>query len=356
MSQEQIDETTAAAQPDPESAGSRVRHLIVSAEDGQRIDNFLARVLRGVPKSRLYRMLRTGEVRVNGGRVKPTHRVAIGDRIRIPPVQGLRNDFDASGAPVGAGEGGRVAAPFIGSGLLDALERSILFEDDGILAIDKPSGLPVHGGSGLSFGAIEAMRKLRPGCDLHLVHRLDRDTSGCLLLAKSRKLLLELHRALRERTIKKRYSVIVHGRWPRRTTQVQLPLEKFLLASGERRVRVTERGKPSRTDFAVRAFGGQASWLDARLHTGRTHQIRVHAQATGHAVVGDEKYASVEQLALARSLGIRRLCLHAAELVFMHEGVKLRIEAPEPDDFLQAWSLLGGAADGATALPGPVSS
>jgi len=224
--------------------------------------------------------------------------------------------------------------------LLGRLVQAILFEDEGLLVLDKPAGLPVHGGSGLSFGAIEALRRMRPDKDLQLVHRLDRDTSGCLLVAKSRALLLELHRALRERAVKKRYDVLVFGQWPRRTTSVQLPLEKYLLGSGERRVRVSEAGKPSRTDFAIHASSSRATWLEARLHTGRTHQIRVHAQASGHPVVGDEKYATVQQQALAPSLGIHRLCLHASELVIIHQGARLRLNAPVPADFQAAWQAL----------------
>jgi 23S rRNA pseudouridine955/2504/2580 synthase len=305
---------------------------VVESEEGQRIDNFLARELRGIPKSRIYRMLRTGEVRVNGGRVKPAHRLAIGDRIRVPPLQGLK---------AADGSTGTAADAFIGAELLGRLETAILFEDDGLLVLDKPAGLPVHGGSGLSFGAIEALRRMRPDADLQLVHRLDRDTSGCLLVAKSRRLLLELHRALRDREVRKRYEVLVFGHWPKRTTSVQLPLQKFVLGSGERRVRVSAEGKPSRTDFSIHAAGTHATWLVARLHTGRTHQIRVHAQASGHPVVGDEKYARPDQQALAARLGIRRLCLHASELVIVHQGVRLRLTAPVPADFQEAWRTLG---------------
>lgn len=307
-----------------------VQQLVVAGDDGQRIDNFLVRELKGIPRSRIYRMLRTGEVRVNGGRVRPTHRLVSGDRVRVPPLQGL----------AGAAAGAEAGEAFIAGGFLDTLEQLILFEDAAILVLNKPAGLPVHGGSGLSFGAIEALRRMRPGTDLQLAHRLDRDTSGCLLFAKSRSHLLALHRALRERTVKKRYDVLVFGTWPRRLGSVQLPLEKYLLASGERRVRVSATGKPSRTDFAVRATAPGASWLEARLHTGRTHQIRVHAQASGHPVVGDIKYSTPDQQALAESFGIRRLCLHASELVIAHEGARLRFIAPLPEDFERAWGLL----------------
>jgi 23S rRNA pseudouridine955/2504/2580 synthase len=310
-----------------------VRHFVVEAEAGQRIDNFLARELKDVPKSRLYRMLRSGEVRVNGGRVKPAYRLAAGDRIRVPPLE-IRA---ATGTAADA-------SAFVGDRLLERLSKAIIFEDDHLLALDKPAGLAVHGGSGLAFGVVEALRRLRPSDDLHLAHRLDRDTSGCLLLAKSRPVLLAVHRALREREVGKRYVAIVSGRWPRRVTTVQQPLERYHLASGERRVRVAAAGKPSRTDFHVREAAPRATLLEARLHTGRTHQIRVHAKARGHPLIGDEKYAEPEQLALARSLGVRRLCLHAEELVFMHEGRRLRLHAPLPADLASAWAALRALA------------
>lgn len=312
------------------SGHQQVRRLTVRLEAGQRIDNFLLRELKGLPRSRIYRMLRKGEVRVNGRRVKPTHRLAEGDEVRIPPVRGL--GADSAGQPA-----------FIGATVLETIAAAVVFEDDDLLVLNKPAGMPVHGGSGLSFGVIEALRRLRPEDDVGLAHRLDRDTSGCLLVAKSRRVLLELHRALREREVKKRYSLIVHGTWPRRTTTVRLPLTRYLTNSGERRVRVEAEGKTSRTDFQVLETGHGATLLEARLHTGRTHQIRVHAQASGHAVVGDVKYAHPEQLAGAHAMGIWRLCLHAEELVLVREGRKLRFSAPAPADFLAAWEAFAAA-------------
>jgi 23S rRNA pseudouridine955/2504/2580 synthase len=313
----------------PATAATGPRYVTVPEDGGQRVDNFLLRELKGLPKSRIYRMLRTGEVRVNGSRVKPTHRLAPGDRVRIPPVRGL--------------PGGEPGAPaFIGEGVLEALERAVVFEDDELLVLNKPAGMPVHGGSGVAFGAIEALRRLRPQGKLGLAHRLDRDTSGCLLVAKSRRALLELHRALREREVKKRYAVVVFGRWPRRLQTVQLPLERYLTASGERRVRVRTGGKASRTDFRIREAAPDATLLEARLHTGRTHQIRVHASASRHPVVGDEKYSSPEQQARARDLGIHRLCLHAERLVLVRAGRKFTVEAPVPADLERAWQRLAG--------------
>jgi 23S rRNA pseudouridine955/2504/2580 synthase len=315
-----------------EATAGAVRYVTVNQEPGQRIDNFLLRELKGLPRSRVYNLLRKGEVRVNGKRVKPTHRLELGDQVRIPPVRGLHSD-----------EPGTASEAFIGNALLGTLERAVLFEDDELLVIDKPAGMPVHGGSGLSFGVIEALRRLRPDADLGLAHRLDRDTSGCLLVAKSRRVLLELNEALREREVRKHYVLAVFGGWPRRTETVQVPLERYVTSSGERRVRVAADGKPSRTDFRIRERGADATLLDAQLHTGRTHQIRVHARAAGYPVVGDVKYASPQQQARAAELGIRRLCLHAQELVVVRGGRKLRFVAPIPEDFAAAWRALASA-------------
>jgi len=215
-----------------------------------------------------------------------------------------------------------------------------VFEDEALLVLNKPAGMPVHGGSGLSFGAIEALRRLRPGVALELGHRLDRDTSGCLLVAKTRPMLKLLHGALRAREVKKDYVLVVLGQWSRRVKTVQLPLQRYLTASGERRVRVAEDGKASRTDFTIREAAAGASLLDARLHTGRTHQIRVHAAASGHPVAGDEKYSAPEQLERVREAGVRRLCLHAASVSLELDGQRRRFEAPVPDELLAAWEAL----------------
>jgi 23S rRNA pseudouridine955/2504/2580 synthase len=303
---------------------SPVRHLEITEAAGQRVDNYLLGLLKGVPKSRIYQMLRKGEVRVNSGRVKPTYRLATGDRIRIPPVR-----ESVAGASVA-----------VGTRDLERLEAAIIFENDAIMVLNKPAGVAVHGGSGISFGVIESLRQLRPGERLELAHRLDRETSGCLLVAKSRPALLELHAGLRERAVKKRYAVLVSGRWPRKTRTVRLGLHRFVTASGERRVRVAQSGKPSRTDFEVVEFADHASWLRARPTTGRTHQIRVHAAASGHAVIGDTKYASAPQQRFATTLGIRGLCLHAEGLTLSFGGEQLRFSCPIPDDFQGAWEAL----------------
>lgn len=318
-----------------EKVPTSVQYFDVGEETGQRIDNYLVARLPGVPKSRIYRMLRRGEVRVNGGRIKPTYRLSSGDRVRVPP---LRHPLSRP--------------PDVGPRDLARIEASIIFEDERLLVLNKPSGMAVHGGSGISFGIIEGLRQLRPDARLELAHRLDRDTSGCLLVAKGRRSLLEMHAALRERTMRKRYAVLVHGRWPSHLRTVRLPLLKYTTATGERRVRVDAEGKPSRTDFEVIRRSERATWLVAHLHTGRTHQIRVHAMANSHPVVGDDKYARPEQKALESRLGISRMCLHAEGITLMMAGEKLKFSCPVPDSFAAAWDLLSQDGDALGAKHG----
>jgi 23S rRNA pseudouridine955/2504/2580 synthase len=308
---------------DERSLVHRARTVEIDDEAGQRIDNFLLSQLGNVPKSRVYRMLRSGEVRVNGGRKKPVYRLSAGDRVRIPPYRA----------------GPQSPASFISDTTLAELEKAIVFEDESLLAINKPAGLAVHGGSGVSFGLIEAIRRLR-GDTVELVHRLDRDTSGCLLLAKRRPALRTLHDLIRAGQLQKRYRLIVNGRWPRDLTSVRLPLRKFHTASGERRVRVSADGKACHTDFQVVESCERASLLNAELITGRTHQIRVHAQASGHSLVGDRKYASDQELELAERLGIDRLCLHAERLELSWQGERLVLVAPLPEGLMAAWKAL----------------
>ena len=304
---------------------NQVRYVDVDEAEGQRIDNFLLGLLAGVPRSRVYRLLRKGEVRVNGGRVKATYRLRAADRVRIPPVR-----MPAKGASPGA-------AP---RALLSGLEQAIISEDEDLLVLNKPAGLAVHGGSGITFGVIEALRQLRPQAKLELAHRLDRDTSGCLVVAKSSAALRELHAALRERVVKKRYAVLVHGNWPASRTSVRLRLHRFVTASGERRVRVADQGKPSRTEFQVVARAPHATWVNAFPHTGRTHQIRVHAAASDNPIVGDSKYRPDTLQALESELGISRLCLHAERLVLPLRGEQLKFSAPPPAEFTSAWEAL----------------
>ena len=289
--------------------------------DGQRIDNFLLRELKGVPKSRIYNLLRRGEVRVNKGRVKAEHRLQQGDLVRIPPVR-----VSAEGA-----------APNVSASLSERLAGAILFEDEALIVIDKPSGLAVHGGSGVSLGLIEALRVMRPQARfLELVHRLDRDTSGCIMVAKKRSALLTLHSALRGDGIDKRYLALAAGVWPRQRNRIEAPLEKNTLRSGERVVRVSTEGKPALTEFAVIESFKEATLIEAAPITGRTHQIRVHAQYAGHPLAGDEKYGAKETNARFREMGLHRLFLHAHALAFDWQGQRLQLKA-EPHLELQSF-------------------
>jgi 23S rRNA pseudouridine955/2504/2580 synthase len=300
-----------------------VQLIEIDADEGQRIDNFLLRVLAGVPRSRVYRMVRKGEVRVNGGRVAPEYRLQRGDRVRVPPA---RLPPPTAEAPAPRRD-------------LERLQAALLYEDADIIVLNKPSGMAVHGGSGVSLGVVEMMRQWRSDlARLELVHRLDRDTSGCLVLAKSRRALLPLHAAFREGHVRKTYDVLVHGTWPTRARSITSSLTRYLTRTGERRVRSDRAGKAARTEFAIAATAPRATWLHAHPHTGRTHQIRVHCQITGHPVVGDEKYATDTQLEEARAAGIRRLCLHARVIAF--PGERRRFEAPVPEDLRAAWEAL----------------
>lgn len=283
-------------------------------EAGQRLDNFLLARLRGVPRSLVYRIVRSGEVRVNSARPKPQQRLQAGDRVRLPPLR----------VP------GREPAAVPGSRLLASLAGRVLYEDETLLVIDKPSGLAVHGGSGVSSGLIEALRALRPDCrSLELVHRLDRDTSGCIMVAKKRAMLRFLHEALREGRVGKSYLALVEGRWPRRRTRVSAALEKNVVSSGERIVRASEEGKPSETEFAVLRNYAGATLVEARPLTGRTHQIRVHARHAGHPIAGDDKYGSREFNRRMRELGLKRLFLHASAIrLRLPSGRELSVEAP----------------------------
>lgn len=302
-----------------ESGESGVRFVTVDQHNhGQRLDNFLLGLLKGVPRSWVYRVLRTGEVRVNKGRCKPSQRLAQGDRVRVPPVRLAERD---PGQPPPS--------------MLASIEKSIIYEDDQILAIDKPSGLAVHGGSGLSFGVIEALRAARPDAPfLELAHRLDRDTSGCLLLAKRRPALVRLQELQRNGRIDKRYLALLAGKIRKGAWRCDLPLRKNTLKSGERIVRVDPEGKVAATAFTVLRRFADASLVEAVLETGRTHQIRVHAAANGTPILGDDKYGDETANRRLRELGLRRLFLHAASLQFEwpDRRERVRIEAPLPED------------------------
>jgi 23S rRNA pseudouridine955/2504/2580 synthase len=300
-------------------ANHGVHNLSVGEDSaGQRLDNFLVRELKGVPKTRLYRALRKGEIRVNKGRVKADYRLAAGDSVRIPP---LRRPSPSEPTPLP-----RYWVQQIG--------LRVVYEDDSLLVINKPSGLAVHGGSGLSFGLIESLRQLRPADRyLELVHRLDRDTSGLIMIARRPAMLRELHRQLREDKVDKRYLALVAGKWPASLRVVEAPLEKNVLQSGERMVRVAREGKRSVTEFkVVERFDG-ATLVEAKPVTGRTHQIRVHARHAGFPLLGDDKYSDERSAALTRALGLQRLFLHARSLrLLLPESGPLALEAAlDPD-------------------------
>lgn len=283
---------------------------------GQRLDNFLMSRMKGVPKSMVYRIIRKGEVRVNKGRTKPEYKLKTGDLVRIPPVR-VKEESKIENVP---------------DKMAHDIESAILFEDDHLIAVNKPRGMAVHGGSGISLGLIEALRVIRPDCKrLELVHRLDRDTSGVILVAKKRSTLVALHAMLQKKSgIQKRYWALVYGGWPKHMAEVTAPLLKNELQSGERVVRVSQEGKPCHTRYSLeRRFEGY-TLMNAEPVTGRTHQIRVHCQFTGHSIVGDEKYATDEELKQAKIAGAKRLFLHAKSLRFIHPQTneKLTIEAP----------------------------
>ena len=285
--------------------------------EGQRIDNYLKTLLKGVPKSMVYRILRKGEVRVNKKRVKPEYKLQPFDVVRIPPIRVAEPN----------------AAPSTKLDKVATLEQHILFEDDLIILVNKPSGMAVHGGSGLSFGVIEALRALRPQQRfLELVHRLDRDTSGCLLIAKKRSALKHLHEQLREKTVDKRYQALVPGSWPENRFKVRAPLKKNILKSGERLVSVSPDGKDSETRYRILESFNDATLVEASPITGRTHQIRVHCLHAGHPIACDDKYGNKEFEQRMNDLGLHRLFLHAYKLSFTHPKSAERLTFTAPLD------------------------
>jgi len=308
---------------DGDLAAPAVRWIEVAEDEaGQRIDNYLLARLKGVPKSHIYRILRSGEVRLNSKRVDASDKVGAGDRIRIPPVRVAQRD-EAIPAP--------------------HFKLPILFEDDWLVAIDKPAGLAVHGGSGVAHGVIESLRSMRPQARfLELVHRLDRDTSGVLLVAKKRSALTAMHERMRGRDLDKRYLVGVKGRFRNATQRVRAALAKRESAGGEKRVFISEGGQAAETVFTRVSRGAEASLLEAQLITGRTHQIRVHLAHLAHPVLGDDKYGDYELNKRLRRGGLDRMFLHAASLTFAHPltGETLTLHSPLPGDlekFRQRW-------------------
>lgn len=312
------------------AGGGGVRLIRVPDDrDGQRLDNFLLGLLKGAPRSIIYKIVRSGQVRVNGGRAKAERKLEAGDEVRVPPVR-LETPGEA-GTP--------------SKGLLAAMDASIVFEDARLLAISKPSGIASHGGSGISFGVIETLRALRPNQPLELVHRLDRDTSGLMVLSKKRSALTQLQALLREdhgAGIRKRYLTLLAGRMPDGTMSVDAPLHVGLRQGGERHVQVNPQGKISLSHFGVLERRGGQSYCEVRIETGRTHQIRVHAQHIGHPVAGDDKYGDVEvNKRMREQIGLKRLFLHAASLEFtLDDGEAYVLNAPLADDLREALDRL----------------
>ena len=302
---------------EPNREVTRVRKVHVDADkSGQRIDNFLRRELPGVPKGRLYRLLRRGEVRVNGGRVRADYRLQDGDEVRVPPVR-----ITTAGEPPPAS----VAAAMI---------DHVLYEDKRLLVVDKPSGTAVHGGSGISHGVIELLRHARPDLhDLSLVHRLDRETSGCLVLAKRRSALRALHAQFRDGLVEKNYLGLAVGDWQLGEQLIDEPLLVHHRKGGERHVIISQEGKPAQTRIRLSRTFGWYSLLQFSPLTGRTHQIRVHAQSVGFPLAGDERYGDADANREARSFGLRRLFLHAQSIAFPDDhGNELHFTAPLADD------------------------
>ena len=305
-------------------AAAAVKTLLVDEESaGQRLDNFLLRHLKGVPKTHVYRIIRTGEVRINKGRVNADTRVQTGDMVRLPPVRVATVDVNAPVAP------GR--------------EFPVLMEDEQMLAIDKPAGVAVHGGSGVSFGVIEQLRQARPGARmLELVHRLDRDTSGVLLVAKKRSALTRLQDQFRDRETGKTYLALVKGQWPSNKKVIDLPLQRYLIPNGvgegERRVRIAAKDDANAqraiTLVRVSRLVGDYSLLEVTIKTGRTHQIRVHLASQGYPIVGDDKYGDFELNKRLAALGMKRMFLHAWRLQFVHPqtGRSETVEAALPEE------------------------
>ena len=324
------------------SAKSPVRHVTVGEDDaGSRLDRFLTRQYPVLPRTRLYRLVRKGEVRVNGKRASIDTRLASGDDVRLPPVQ-----LEVAAAPA---SGAASRAPRVPASLLQTVTSAIIHEDERLLVINKPAGLAVHGGSGLSFGVIEALRAARPdeSDSLELVHRLDRDTSGVLLVARKPAVLRMLHAGLREgEGFEKRYLVLVRGSWQLGKKRIDAPLRTDLRVGGERTVKVMAGGKEATSDFRpVQAFGRIASLLEVSILTGRTHQIRVHAAYAGHPVAGDPKYGDQEFNEQMREFGLERMFLHASSLSFTwpDRGTEFSVNAPLPSELARVIDQLAHA-------------
>lgn len=305
--------------------------LTVSVDGaGQRLDNFLLRNLPGVPKTRIYKAIRKGEVRVNKGRARAETRLETDDQVRVPPLQVVER------------------RPAVATGRWrEQIEARRVLDDGDLLVINKPSGLAVHGGSGVDAGLIETLRAMYPETRyMELVHRLDRDTSGLVMIARRAALLRELHRQLREDHIDKRYHCLVLGRWPAHLSVVDAPLEKYALGSGERMVKVSAEGKRAQTRFRVLRRWREATLVEAKPVTGRTHQIRVHCRHAGHPILGDSKYSTPEAEKLATDIGLSRLYLHAFSLDFRLDEQRYQLQAPLDDDLEQVLTRLTPLSQG----------
>lgn len=305
---------------------SKARHeRVTDDEDGQRIDNFLIKRCTGVPRSHVYRLIRKGDVRVDGRRVKQTRKLLAGEQVRIPAIR------------VQASE--EVHVP---DKLAIAAGRAVVFEHADFLIVNKPAGIAVHGGSGLAFGFIDALRQSLNEPKLDLAHRLDKATSGCLLVGRSLKANRELQDLFRQRVITKRYLALVDGCWPADITLVDAPLKKNVELAGERRVTVDPEGQTARTHFSVRQRFAQATLLDVELDTGRTHQIRVHARHSGHAIIGDVRYGDNGTNTRFKQAGLARLYLHSSELAFDWKGERISVEAPVGSEWEESLANLQG--------------
>jgi len=298
---------------------SGVSHVEVPPDrDGQRLDNFLAARMKGLPRSVIYRVIRKGQVRVNGGRAKPATRLASGDVVRIPPAS-IR-DKNSSDIP---------------PAVIALLEKSVCYEDHGVMVINKPAGMAVHGGSGLAWGVIDVVRKIRPDINVDLVHRLDRETSGCLLLALDGNALRELNTQIQENQVEKRYLCLLDGVLKQNLLEVYQPIGKFERA-GQRFMRVDPEGKPAHTTFKLLQNYGPCSFSEAHLHTGRTHQIRVHAAHLGLPLAGDKRYSPADRQKFWKTKGLKRMFLHAHQLRFYtRDGEQQLVSAPLPDELGQ---------------------
>jgi 23S rRNA pseudouridine955/2504/2580 synthase len=297
---------------------------ITSNNDGQRLDNFLLTYLKGVPRSHVYHIIRTGQVRINSKRCKPKVRLVEHDLLRIPPIKS-QEDVEIK----------------VDAGLAAHLQNSIIYEDDYIIALNKPAGLAVHAGSGVSAGIIEIMRTLY-GKDLELVHRLDKDTSGCLLIAKQSSIVRRFHQMLREQQLTKIYKLVTCGRWPRHIKTVTTGIRKILTPSGESIMQVHEEGAIARTQFQLEQYYPQASLLTANLITGKTHQIRVHAAHQGFPIIGDNKYGNYQENKNLAELGLKKMMLHAWQVKFIHPftEAQINITAPLSEHFRSQLKLL----------------